>query len=153
MLFHKVNMIVEWDKDKRLDDIMTIWLDTNIEAHDFIDKKYWHNNFEMVKESLPKASIYLYMKDEEILGFIGIMERSYIAGLFVKKGFQNCGIGKKLLQHCKGIYDKLELDVYKKNKNAVLFYERNGFQIESEKLDGNNEIEYHMIWGKRRNYV
>ena len=154
MLFHKINMIVKWDKNNNLDDIMKIWIDTNMEAHYFINEEYWHNNFETVKELLLKAEIFLYIKDEEILGFLGIIDEKYIAGLFIKKEFQRMGIGKKLIRYCKNIYNELELDVYKRNENAILFYKRNDFEINGEKLDENNELEYHMIWkNKRRNYV
>ena len=37
--------------------------------------------------------------------------------------------------------------VYKKNKNAIKFYEKNNFIIISENIDKNtNEIEYTMNW-------
>lgn len=139
-------MIEKWNKEKNLDEIMKIWLYTNIEAHNFIDEDYWYNNFETVKELLPKSDIFLYIKEGEILGFIGIMEKNYIAGLFIKKEFQKLGIGKKLVEHCKDIYEKLELDVYEKNKNAVLFYERNEFNIEEKSIEENDEMQYRMVW-------
>ena len=36
----------------KLDTVMKIWLETNIEAHSFISKEYWHKNFEMVKKMI-----------------------------------------------------------------------------------------------------
>ena len=41
-------MIKEFKMDY-LDEVMKIWLETNINAHDFIKKEYWINNFDLVK--------------------------------------------------------------------------------------------------------
>ncbi len=43
-----------------IDRIMQLWLDTNILVHNFIDSKYWRDNFGAVKEMMPKATIYVY---------------------------------------------------------------------------------------------
>lgn len=54
--------------------LMQIWLDTNIHAHNFIPSDYWNNNFNMVKEMLPYAEIYVFENEHEnqIDGFIGL---------------------------------------------------------------------------------
>ena len=41
-------MIKEFKMDY-LDEVMNIWLETNINTHDFIEKEYWINNFDLVK--------------------------------------------------------------------------------------------------------
>ena len=59
-------------KESDLSAIMKIWLDTNIKTHHFISEEYWTNNYDLVKEMLPKAEIYVY-EDEitnRIDGFI-----------------------------------------------------------------------------------
>lgn len=75
-------------KLNELDDVLKIWFDTNIEAHDFIQKEYWTENYDLVKQMLPSADIYVYDENNVIKGFIGIVEENYIAGLFVKKEYQ-----------------------------------------------------------------
>ena len=60
-------------KIKDLERVMEIWLESNIDAHSFIDKKYWEDNYEMVKEILPSAEIYLYEENKNILGFVGLL--------------------------------------------------------------------------------
>jgi len=72
-------MVKEFDICK-IDEVMQIWLDTNIAAHDFIPKEYWTDNYEIVKTMLPNADILIYEEDE-IKGFIGIVDKTYIAGL------------------------------------------------------------------------
>ncbi len=72
-----------------IDTLMQIWLDTNIQAHNFISPDYWRNNFDMVRKMLPYAEIYVY-EDEysnQIDGFIGLND-NYIEGIFVKEATQ-----------------------------------------------------------------
>ena len=133
-------------KIKDLERVMEIWLESNIDAHSFIDKKYWEDNYEMVKEILPSAEIYLYEENKNILGFVGLME-NYIAGIFVEKNFHSQGIGRKLLDCCKSLKRELTLSVYEKNQKAYSFYIREGFQVVEKKIDENtNQIELVMYW-------
>lgn len=133
-------------KIEDLERVMEIWLQSNIETHSFIDKKYWEDNYSMVKEILPSAEIYIYEENKNILGFIGIIG-SYIAGIFVDKNFRSQGIGKKILDYCKSLKRELSLSVYEKNIKAYSFYSREGFQVVEKKIDENtNEIELVMCW-------
>ncbi len=130
--------------------VMQIWLEVNINAYNFIPKEYWTANYEMVKEILPKAEIYVYEDNitNQIDGFIGLID-NYIAGLFVKEAAQSKGIGKQLLDYVKSIKPDMSLSVYQKNIRAVDFYQREQFQIQSENLDENtNEKEFIMFWSK-----
>jgi len=74
-------MIREFKTDE-LDTIMKIWLETNIKAHNFIDKSYWQENYEMVKEMLPDSTILVYGDNNTIHGFIGLIG-SDIAGILL----------------------------------------------------------------------
>ena len=55
-----------------IDDIMQIWKNVNIEDHNFISKEYWENDYDYVRNILPKAEIYVYVDNNEIIGFIGM---------------------------------------------------------------------------------
>ena len=131
-----------------LDSIMKLWLETNISAHDFIDKNYWVNNYETVRKMIPEADIFVYEENEIIKGFIGLMD-NFIAGIFVKEDSQSKGIGKALMSYVKNNKDELILQVYEKNSNAIKFYMREGFQISGNRVDENTgETEIVMIWKK-----
>ena len=143
-------MIKEF-KIENLEEVMEIWLQTNINAHDFIERGYWINNFDLVKKLLPDAKVYIFEEDNIIKGFIGVIEDGYIAGLFVKEEYQREGIGEKLIKYIKPKYNQLKLDVYSKNKNAIKFYLKNNFKIVNEKNnEDTNELEYEMIFSKNR---
>lgn len=129
-----------------IDAVLEIWLNTNIATHDFIPIEYWHNNFEIVKAMLPNSEIFIY-EDGIIKGFVGIVDKAYIAGLFISEQFQNSGIGSKLIEACKTRYSILTLDVYMKNDRAVKFYSKHGFIIKDKKENSDTkELEYTMQW-------
>ena len=140
-------MIREFER-KDINDVMQIWKDENIKAHQFIKKEYWENNYRYVKEILTNAEIYVYVIESEVIGFIGL-EQNYIEGIFVNTNNQCNGIGTLLLNKVKESRDTLTLSVYKKNVNAIKFYKKNNFVITSESIDKNtNEMEYTMTWSK-----
>lgn len=126
--------------------VADIWLKTNLKAHYFIPEQYWTNNYEVVKEMLPQAEVYVYEDDKIIQGFIGINDE-YIEGIFVSDEMQSRGIGKMLLDYIKDKKDRLQLKVYQKNVRAMSFYQREGFTIQSEEMDEfTGEKEYVMNW-------
>ena len=134
-------------KETDLSNIMKIWLETNISAHDFIDEEYWKDNYLLVSQMMPQATIYVY-EENTIKGFVGL-SGNYIAGIFVESNCQSQGIGKALLDHIKSMNEELILHVYSKNERAVKFYLREGFIIEDDKIDINTgESELVMKWTK-----
>ncbi len=135
-------------KNDEIDQIANLWLETNISTHNFINENYWRAQFDNVKEMLPQTELFIYEEDEELQGFVGVID-NYIAGIFVSKNIQSKGIGKSLLDHIKTLRNELSLSVYKKNERAVKFYIREGFEIKEQKVDENtSEIEYLMLWKK-----
>ena len=128
--------------------VMTIWTKGNFTAHDFIEKDYWLEIFNKVKNFyLPNSDTYVYVENEEIEGFISIAEKNHIGALFVKQQYQRKGIGRKLINYCKEKYNSLDLNVYDKNGNAIAFYMAMGFKNVGVQIDENTgEKEYIMEW-------
>lgn len=132
-----------------IDKVAEIWLDTNIKTHYFISAQYWKSNFELVKELLLQATVYVYEDKQEIQGFIGL-SNEYIEGIFVSAEMQSQGIGKILLNYVKGKRNKLILNVYQKNTRAISFYQREGFEIQYSGLDeATGEKDYVMAWQQK----
>ena len=144
-----MNDLVRKFQPEDLDRVMALWLNTNIQAHGFILKEYWLSNFDMVRDILPKAQVYVYEDQESIQGFVGLDNNGNIAGIFVSEGMQSKGIGKALLDVCKCLYPALSLNVYINNQRAIDFYLREGFIVKKKQIDKNTaEMEYSMIWKK-----
>lgn len=135
-------------EEKDVDTVAKIWLETNIKTHDFIASNYWKEHYEIIKDMFLQAEVYVYEIEKEIMGFIGL-DKEYIEGIFVLDQYQKRGIGKALLNHVKAKKEHLSLNVYQKNLNAILFYQREGFCVQYEDVDENTgEKEYRMVWNR-----
>lgn len=128
--------------------VMKIWLEGNLETHDFISRDYWVSQQHLVREQLLQADIYVYEQDKKIQGFVG-MKEDYLAGIFVDKKCRSMGIGKSLLGCIKKNYPAFLLNCYQKNRRAVDFYLREGLLIISEGMDEDTgETDYTISWNE-----
>lgn len=136
---------------KDIDTVMHIWLSSNLEAHSFIPAEYWRENVVAVRSMIPEAKVTVCEENGRILGFIGITEGSYIAGVFVESENRSRGVGHLLLENVKQTHQKLFLHVYQKNESAVRFYLREGFAEADRQLESETgETELTMLWQKVR---
>ena len=131
-----------------LDTFMQIWLHGNLDAHAFIPASFWKAHFEMVRDMLPQAELYVHENEapRQIDGFIGLTG-NHIEGIFVAKAARSKGVGKALLEYAKSRKPSLTLSVYQKNQRALAFYRRKQFVVQSEGIDEDtNEAEIQMLW-------
>lgn len=144
-------MIIDLNSNiNKLEEVMKIWLETNIGAHDFICKEYWIKNYDLVRELLKEADVYIFEEDDVVKGFIGVIGNNYIGGIFVKKEYQRDGVGQKLIDYCKAKYHYLTLNVFIKNQRAINFYNKNGFVVLEELInEDTKEREYLMSFEQK----
>ena len=131
-----------------LDAVMQIWLQANLDAHAFIPASFWEAHFEIVRDMLPQAELYVHENEapRQIDGFIGLTE-NHIEGIFVAESARSKGVGKSLLEYAKSCKPYLTLSVYQKNERALAFYRREKFVVQSEGIDEDtNEEEIQMLW-------
>ena len=130
----------------QLDQLIDIWLTSNLEAHNFIDSKYWLDNKKLVRKAFLDAELYVVEIKQRIVGFAGLQD-NYIAGIFINNDYRRQGIGHVLLNQLKQTHAQLTLSVYEKNEEAVQFYLKNGFKKSGQNVDSETgEIEYQMSW-------
>ena len=128
--------------------VMQIWLHGNLDAHAFIPASFWTGHFEIVRNMLPQAELYVHESEDtrQIDGFIGLTG-NHIEGIFVAKAARSKGVGKALLEYAKSRKPSLTLSVYQKNQRALAFYRRKQFVVQSEGIDEDtNEAEIQMLW-------
>lgn len=135
-------------KEDDISKVIEIWLDSNVEVHNFISNDFWVKNLQFVESALSQSEVYISLYKNSISGFIGLND-DFIEGLFVDSKYRSKGIGKRLLDYVKLNHHILKLNVYVKNIRAVDFYKRNGFYISKSFIDEQTgENSYEMIWSK-----
>ena len=67
----------------KIDERMKIWIEENINAHNFISRDYWEANYDYVKSALPDATVFVYEDDDVIKGFIGVVELIYCRAICI----------------------------------------------------------------------
>lgn len=140
-------------KKEDIEQVMQIWLQSNLEAHPFIEPEYWENHYEETARMIPGAEVYVYTQEERITGFIGL-SGEYIAGIFVEGGARSRGCGRQLLEYVKQRHGRLTLHVYRKNARAAGFYRREGFMEENVQCDEHTgETELRMVWTRPSHMV
>ena len=131
---HRPNMIRKFQQSD-LDQVIKIWLEASIIAHDFVDSEFWESKVKDMREIyIPSAENYVYEKEGVIKGFISLYN-DILAAIFVSLSSQGTGIGKQLMDKAKDVRVHLNLTVYKENKRSIEFYKKCGFKIEREQID------------------
>ena len=137
---------IELEKD--LERVVQIWLEANLQAHDFIEEDYFKSRLIFVEEAFKEAEIYVVEYEGKLVGFVGLCE-NFIEGIFIDSSYRSKGLGKLLLDYVKKLYGEIGLAVFEKNQGAYNFYLRNGFKlVERNMVDEVDEIEYVMGWKK-----
>ena len=81
-----------------MNQVINIWLEASIEAHDFVEKDFWKSKVKDMKEIyIPSAENYVYENEETIKGFISLFNDT-LAAIFVSPNFQGAGIGRQLIK-------------------------------------------------------
>ena len=141
------SMVREFRKGD-LDEVMEIWLISNLQAHDFISKKYWNKNFTEIQRVLQLADVYVWEEDGKIQGFGGSMQ-GFLIGIFLREEYRGKGIGKALLARMRRGEESMSVAVYQKNIRGVRFYMREGFKVQSERTEeSTGEKEFLLEWKK-----
>ena len=142
MKVEKLENLTEADKKV----LMAIWLAGNLDSQPFIAAKYWQKRTSEVSQQLSEATIYVVRQENQIVGFAEMMTH-YLAGIFVKAGYRDQGIGSLLLFALKSDYSQIRLNVYGKNAKAIRFCQKHDFDETDRAVDSDTgEVELTMKW-------
>lgn len=143
-MIHRIERFQQEDKEAVTD----CWLQSTKQAHPFIDSGYWENHQgAMQNHYLPNSETWVFKNGaNEIGGFYSLAGNS-LKALFVRPELQNSGIGSLLMEKIKSSRSEVILHVYKNNRSAIQFYEKQGFTVQAEQTDSNtNQPEVIMKW-------
>jgi len=109
--------------------VATIWLDASLLAHPFLGLPLLLEHQQLVREKfLSVSENWLACCDGAPVGFISLLDESFVGGLFIAPGWQGRGIGRRLIHHALALKGRLSLEVYLRNEQAVRFYASLGFR-------------------------
>ena len=118
--------------------IMRIWYEASKVGHPFISEEALRKDRqEIIDVYIPIAKQWVAKADGSIGGFIAMIDNQ-IGGLFVDPHSHKRGIGTALIEHVRPMFPTLTVCVFKKNPNAIRFYEKSGFRLVEERIS-----EYH----------
>ncbi len=127
--------MIRKSRQSDIDEIVSIWLEASIQAHDFIDSEFWKSKVKDMKEVyIPSGETYVLEQEGVIKGFISLSDET-LAAIFVAPDSQGKGFGSRLMRKARDIRDSMNLTVYKDNVKSIEFYKKCGFKIEHEQID------------------
>ena len=122
-------------KTEEINEILDVWLKASINAHWFIEEKFWKSKIVAMRTIyIPSSETYVFKEKDMIKGFFSIKDET-LAAMFVSPEYQGKGIGYKLMDKAKTLRDRLELTVYRENHKGIDFYIKCGFETIKEKVD------------------
>lgn len=121
-------------------ELVEIWAAAVKATHDFLsleDFEFFHSR--IASDYLPTVELYgaFFTRGEvpdKCLGFMGLARNPednalHIEMLFIDPAWHRQGIGKAMMDHAKGMSQKLMLDVNEQNGGALGFYLKQGFAV------------------------
>ncbi|MFA5636311.1 MAG: aromatic acid exporter family protein [Anaerovoracaceae bacterium] len=131
--------------------IMSIWLESNLSSHPFINPLYWHRTYDSVRNRYrDTAKVLVYESTGQITGFISILNDMDIDGLHVNVNNESQEIEDRLLRHCQELFACLNAKVYSNNQRYLDVLLKAGFYIVGEGVEGATGAEqYTMAWSPK----
>jgi putative acetyltransferase len=119
-------MIREYRSDD-CDAVLEVWAAASAVAHPFLTAAFLaterHN---IANLYLLVAETWVWEASGRVAGFIALVGNE-VGGLFVHPALHRRGIGRALMDHARGLYGELEVEVFKDNALGRAFYKEYGF--------------------------
>ena len=130
-----------------LESLRQLYFESRLNTFTWLDSTEFElNNFDRDSDG---EQIWVARDAGEIVGFISIWKpESFIHNLFVSPHHLRSGIGSTLLDFSKQRYSVLSLKCLIENKNAVNFYQSQGFKVASTVNNGPES--YHLMTFKNK---
>lgn len=116
-------------RDKYRDRLLNVWERSVLATHHFLNPADFEEIKSLVRTiAFNELSVFCLLKEEELLGFIGISGRK-IEMLFLSPEYVGQGLGWKLLNFAVKEQNADQVDVNEQNYQAVGFYQKYGFEV------------------------
>ncbi len=116
------------------DDMIRVWLASTISGQSFLPEEHWRAMEPEIRELVPIAEIWVVEEDGELVAFMSLLD-NLIGGLFTHPDHQGKGHGRALVEHARGRFDPVLVEVAEANNKAIGFYRSCGFVDHERKVD------------------
>lgn len=107
--------------------LVDLWEKATKKSHYFLtEKEIIRDKNRLIADYFPNMTLYKIEKDGKIIAFIGLCQE-WIEMLAVDPDHQQKGLGKKLVTVAAKEKKSIRVDVYEKNRQARIFYQKMGF--------------------------
>ncbi len=117
------------------DDLIRVWLASTIPGQAFLPEEHWRAMKPEIREQLmPIAETWVVEEDGELVAFMSLLA-NMIGGLFTHPDHQGKGHGRALVEHARGRFDPVLVEVAEANTKAIGFYRSCGFVDHERSVD------------------
>ncbi len=155
-IFHVVpeleNQMIRKYEEADSEKIIEVWFAASQVATPFLSDEFLTEERDNIRTMwLPKAETWVFEADDTVVGFISLIGNE-VGAIFVHPEFQGHGSGRALMDHAASLRDDLYLDVFKENAVGRRFYDRYGFQFESEHVhEQTGEMQIRLVYRPKQN--
>lgn len=137
------------EKEKEKEDVISVWYDAAMSRFNFLPLDYFNRESKVLRDNLNLHDTLICEYNNQILGFISMIDAEYISYIYVDPMYQNKKIGTALIDILKEQKKTLKVKVFKEAKISIAFFLSKGFKFIDEKIDANtNQAICYMEWTK-----
>lgn len=127
------NITIEKAKSEESSEILDIFVKARKEMT-YLPQIHTHDETRNFIEDLVKSgNVFVAKENRKITGFMEV-ENEWLHHLYIAPSYQSKGYGKLMLDKAKELSpNALKLWVFEDNKNAIKFYEREGFKLQKKR--------------------
>jgi putative acetyltransferase len=139
-------------KEADAEAIVDIWFAASLVATPFLSDEFLaEERCNILSMWLPKAETWVFEVDDTVSGFISLIGNE-VGAIFVHPDSQGRGSGRALMNHAANLRDELFLDVFKENAVGRRFYDRYGFQFQSEHVhEPTGQTQLRLVYTPNKN--
>jgi putative acetyltransferase len=108
------------------EDLIRVWLASTIAGQSFLPEAHWRAMEHEIRELIPITESWVVEDDGELVAFISLLD-NLIGGLFTHPDHQGKGHGRALVEHVRGRFDPVLVEIFEANEKSLAFYRSCGF--------------------------
>lgn len=139
-------------QSRDLKELLAVWDDATKLAHPFLTPLFLEQERDNIPALyLPNADTWVAEDNNRVIGFVALIGNE-VGALFVSRHCHGLGFGRALMDKATSLHSVLEVDVFKDNQIGRRFYDRYGFQFQSESLyEATGDLVLRLLYNVKSN--